>query len=321
MRRRDTRVDASSGYCRPPAGVRRRFWLLRPIPGGGVAAFTFDSRRPAPLLAVALDLAGQLVGHEVDRVRQVRRGLARPQRDALQVERRLGHLVLALDQQLDLELGELGDLLADAGREAVLHVLPEPVRDRGVAASDLDFHDRPPGSLRQWLAPHATWRPGRAPTSWALAHGPGEAEGHHLARAGAAQRQRAGVEGRAGRVHVVHEDRAAAGRDRGRLHAHRGARVGAALGAAEAHLRPHGRPAQRARDLEAREPAELTRDLVRVVEAAPAVAGRLPGHRHQHAPASSPAGARALIAPAMKRAACVAERAFSAITTRRATPS
>ena len=91
---------------------------------------------------------------------QVGRGLPRPQRHALQVERGLGDLVLALDQQLDLEPGEIGDLLADARREALLHVLPEPVRDGVlrplISIFTIDLLDL----VRQWLAPHATWRAG-----------------------------------------------------------------------------------------------------------------------------------------------------------------
>ena len=94
MRRRDTRVDASSGYCRRPARPRAPDRLLRRGSGGGVGALP-RSRVPAPaaLVAVALDLAGELVGHEVDRVHQVGRALPRPQRDALELERGLGDLL------------------------------------------------------------------------------------------------------------------------------------------------------------------------------------------------------------------------------------
>ena len=82
------------------------------------------SRRAAALVAVALHLPGELVRDEVDRVLEVGRCLARPQRDALEVERRLGDLAVGdrgvlLDQQLDLELGQLGDLLGDLA-EALL---------------------------------------------------------------------------------------------------------------------------------------------------------------------------------------------------------
>src|SRR5215207_4428374 len=106
-----------------------------PLPGGGgfpgaflddVAGSPRDGRRGggaglaalAPLVAVALDLAGQLVRDQVDRVLEVARRLARAQRDALEVKRGLRHLAVgvgwvALLEELHLEDRELGDLLAD----------------------------------------------------------------------------------------------------------------------------------------------------------------------------------------------------------------
>src|SRR4051794_21024419 len=63
---------------------------------------------PTALVAVALDLAAHLVGHEADRVVELARGVLGPQRDALEVQRRLGDLALgvgrvALLGDLDLE--------------------------------------------------------------------------------------------------------------------------------------------------------------------------------------------------------------------------
>ena len=85
-------------------------------PGYRLRARRSDGRRPARLLpraarsgprrgrvrlaaasalvAVALDLARELVHDEVERVEHLRRGVARSQRGALQVERRLGHIVV-----------------------------------------------------------------------------------------------------------------------------------------------------------------------------------------------------------------------------------
>src|SRR5205814_9480385 len=92
---------------------------LRGAAGSGLAA-------PAALLAVALHLPGELVRAEVDRVLEVRGGLARAERGALQVERSLDDLVVRdrgvlLDLQLDVELGQVRHLLRHAA-EAVLDV-------------------------------------------------------------------------------------------------------------------------------------------------------------------------------------------------------
>src|SRR6185312_276792 len=101
----------------------------------------------AALLAVALDLARELLLALHDRVLHVRRGRAGAQRDALEVERRLrdvaiGDRRVALLAQLDLELGQLGDLALDRAK-ALLDVLPQAVGDRGVPSLDRDAHMRP----------------------------------------------------------------------------------------------------------------------------------------------------------------------------------
>src|SRR5215212_7682857 len=75
----------------------------------------------AALLAVALDLARELLRTEVDRVLQIGRGFTRAQRRTLQVERRLGDLVLRdgrvlLDQELQVELRKVRDLLGHAAK-------------------------------------------------------------------------------------------------------------------------------------------------------------------------------------------------------------
>src|SRR4051794_32439409 len=72
----------------------------------------------AALVAVALDLAPQLVGDEVDRVVELARGVLGPERDALEVQRRLGDLAVgvgrvALFGDLDLEDRKLAHLLGD----------------------------------------------------------------------------------------------------------------------------------------------------------------------------------------------------------------
>src|SRR4051794_16374484 len=94
-----------------------------------------------PLVAVALDLAREVLRAEVDRVRELARGLPAAQRDPLEVQGRLGHLVLgdrgvALLEHLDLETGELGHLLAHL-REALLDALAQLVADGEIAALDV----------------------------------------------------------------------------------------------------------------------------------------------------------------------------------------
>src|SRR5829696_2149500 len=101
----------------------------------------------AALVAVALDLAAELLGDEVDGVVQVAGGVLGAQRDALEVEGRLGHLVVgvgrvALLADLDLQHRELAHLLGDLV-EAAGDVLAQLVGDGKVAPLDLDLHGTP----------------------------------------------------------------------------------------------------------------------------------------------------------------------------------
>src|SRR4051794_22921229 len=101
----------------------------------------------AALVAVALDLAAELVGDEVDRVVEVARGVLGPEGDALEVQRGLGHLALGVGrvaflEDLDLEDGQLAHLLGDLV-EAAGDVLAQLVGDRKVAPLDLDLHGTP----------------------------------------------------------------------------------------------------------------------------------------------------------------------------------
>src|SRR5258705_9830527 len=98
----------------------------------------------AALVAMAFDLARELVGAEVDRVRLVARRVARPQGRPLHVEGHLRHLPLGdgripLLPDLHLEAGEVRDLLAHLG-EALLNMLPQLIADGAVAALDVDLH-------------------------------------------------------------------------------------------------------------------------------------------------------------------------------------
>src|SRR3954468_20824330 len=111
---------------------------------------------PAALVAVALDLAAELVGDEVDRVVELTGGVLGPQRDALEVQRRLGHLALgvgriALLEDLDLEDRQLAHLLGDL-LEAAGDVLAQLLGDRKVAPLDLDLHGTP---LMRRMSPRA----------------------------------------------------------------------------------------------------------------------------------------------------------------------
>src|SRR4051795_4980216 len=111
---------------------------------------------PAALVAVALDLPAHLVGHEVDRVVEVAGGVLGPQRDALEVQLRLGDLALgvgrvALLGDLDLEHRQLAHLLGDL-LEAAGDVLAQLVGDRKVAPLDLDLHGTP---LMRRMSPRA----------------------------------------------------------------------------------------------------------------------------------------------------------------------
>src|SRR5829696_8476375 len=130
--------DCREGVRSPGSDLRlRRRRLCR---GALLAA-------PAALVAVALDLARELVRDQVDRVLDVARGVGRPQCDALEVEGRLGHEALrvravALLEELDLEHGQLAHLLAHL-LEAPLDALAQLIGDLKVASLDLDPHGTP----------------------------------------------------------------------------------------------------------------------------------------------------------------------------------
>ena len=100
---------------------------------------------------MALDLAGELLLAQVDRVPQVARAILRAQGHTLQSQSGLRHLVvgdgrIALLVDLDLETRELRHLLAHL-REPPLDVLAELVGHGGVATLDLDLHTDPLGRL------------------------------------------------------------------------------------------------------------------------------------------------------------------------------
>src|SRR3954452_8383695 len=110
----------------------------------------------AALVAVALDLPAELVGDQVDRMVEVAGGILGPQRDALEVQGRLGHLALGIGRvallgQLDLEDRQLAHLLGDL-LEAAGDVLAQLVGDRKVAPLDLDLHGTP---LMRRMSPRA----------------------------------------------------------------------------------------------------------------------------------------------------------------------
>src|ERR1700759_3759131 len=84
----------------------------------------------------------------------VGRRVARPERDSLEVQRRLGDLRIgdrriALLEELHLELGQLGHLTR-ALAEALGDVLPQVIGNGHVAALDLDAH-RPTSLLEGWI--------------------------------------------------------------------------------------------------------------------------------------------------------------------------
>ena len=104
--------------------------VARPAPHGGRVGLA----AVAEFVAVALDLAGELVDHQVQRMEHLGRGVAGPQRHALQVQRPLGHVAVGharvrLLEDLDLEPRELGDLASDLA-QATLGVRPQLVGDR-----------------------------------------------------------------------------------------------------------------------------------------------------------------------------------------------
>src|SRR5215210_4294370 len=117
--------------------------------GGSGPGFRFCSLTPStPLFPVPLDLTGQIVRHQVDRLTHGLGALAGPQGDALQVERGLGDvrfadLRVALFDQLDLQLGEGRDLPGDLLRLA-LDPLTNVVVDGKVAPLHTDAHSSPP---------------------------------------------------------------------------------------------------------------------------------------------------------------------------------
>ena len=137
-----------------PAGCYVAMAVPSPKPSGSVGRpdrLRPDLAPPAALLAMALDLAGELLLAEVDRVAKVARAVLRAQGHTLQSQSGLRHLVVgdgrvALLVDLDLETRELRHLLAHL-REAPLDVLAELVGHGGVATLDLDLHTDPLGRM------------------------------------------------------------------------------------------------------------------------------------------------------------------------------
>ena len=122
----------------------------------------------AQFVAVALDLARELVDHQVERMEHLGGGVARAQRHALQIERALGHLAvgharIGLLEDLDLQAGQVGDLARDLAQTA-LGVRAQLVGDRHVATLDVDLHRRLP-SVRP-LAFDATPGGGECERAW-----------------------------------------------------------------------------------------------------------------------------------------------------------
>src|SRR5215213_380957 len=148
--------------CCPPG------WRVAHASGGGCATSGEAVRgllsgargaTLATLFAVTLDLPRELVLADVDCVVHLGGGRVRAQRDALQIERRLGDLSLgdrrvALLAQLDLELSQLGHLTRDRS-EASLDVLSESVADWGVPSLDRDAHSAPPLRRVGWIFPRS----------------------------------------------------------------------------------------------------------------------------------------------------------------------
>src|SRR3954452_8558571 len=138
---RDRAVSLLRRYGRP---------LAEPLGlGRGANGFGPDLAPAPSLLAMALDLAGELLLAQVDRVPKVARAIVRAQGHTLQSQGGLRHLVvgdgrIALLVDLDLETRELRHLLAHL-REPPLDVLAERVRHGGVATLDLDLHRDPLG--------------------------------------------------------------------------------------------------------------------------------------------------------------------------------
>src|SRR4051794_4033507 len=117
--------------------------------GGSALKAVHDLASPlafAAHLTMLLHLAPDVLGHLVDRVQHVGRGLLRPQRDSLQAQGGLRHHAIGnprvlLLVELDLQQGQLGDLLANP-LEALDHGLTNLVRHLHVPPPDLDPHSR-----------------------------------------------------------------------------------------------------------------------------------------------------------------------------------
>jgi hypothetical protein len=156
----------------------------------------------APLLAMALYLAPDVLGELVDRVEHVRRGLLGVKRGALEMQVRLrdgavGDRRVLLLPQDDFELGEVGDLWCHPG-ELLRDPLANLVGDLGVATVDLDSHGASCLSLRPCVLSMVR----RSPR---LAKRTSEGGGDHRDAAGLDERVSAGRERRPGRQDVVDE--------------------------------------------------------------------------------------------------------------------
>src|SRR5829696_6289621 len=121
---------------------------LAPRSGGRRARLDLTPAAAPALVAVALDLASELVGDEVYRPAEVLGGVPRPQRDALEGERRGRDLRradrrVALLGELELEARERRHLPRDL-LEPPLGVLAQTIVDCDVAPPHLDAHRLPP---------------------------------------------------------------------------------------------------------------------------------------------------------------------------------
>ncbi len=169
--------------------------------------------RPAAMapLAVALDLALELVGEQVDRRVHVGRALARAQHGALRPDRGLGDLAVGdrgvpLDRQLQLDPRRLVEVLRQL-RELALGVVDDRIRHVEILAGDLKLHRAPPSSVGPGIR--------SVVSRGSVAERPCEREHVDARGASGAQRPGAGVGRRARRVDVV-DQRDAQRRARGR---------------------------------------------------------------------------------------------------------
>src|SRR5436190_6392219 len=117
-----------------------------PLRRGGLARLPGGPRHTAgaALVAVALHLAGEVIGRLVHSGGHRGRGAPRAQRDSLQAQRALGDLAVldrgvALLAQLDVHHGERRDLASHL-LAALLDALPQLVSDDNVAPLHLDAH-------------------------------------------------------------------------------------------------------------------------------------------------------------------------------------